>query len=73
MYNPKNVLTEEGYAEYLAHLHNIQAGLFFIENHRDDLHIGAKNTQQEADWIVLYNTFHELLPLLKKGDGERRT
>ena len=73
MYNPKKVLTEEGYATYLAHLHNIQAGLFFIENLRDDLHIGAKDIQQETDWITLYNKFHDLLPLLKKGDGERQT
>lgn len=70
MYNPKDIFTEDGYIKYLAAIQNIDDGLFYIENHRDDLHIGALSGEQEDDWFTLYETFRKLRPLLLTGDGE---
>jgi hypothetical protein len=71
MYNPKDVLTANGYEDYRAHLRNMENAIFFIENHRDDLHIGALDSKQEEDWLNIVGTFEKLLPLLKNGDGEK--
>ena len=71
MYNPKDILTKSGYEEYCAHLHNIRAGLSYIENHSDDLHIGAIDGCQLDDWCAIYDNFEKLLPVLKTGDGEK--
>ena len=71
MYHPKKVFTKDGYATYLAHLNCIEAGLFYIRNHEDDLHIGAKNAKQLDDWLDICWKFEDLLPILKKGDGEK--
>jgi hypothetical protein len=70
MYDPKVILTEEGYEEYRAHLVNIRNGIFFISNHADDLHIGALDQSQLDDWYTIDRLFEKLLPVLKKGDGE---
>jgi hypothetical protein len=37
MRNPKEVLTEDGYETYRAHLHNLREAVFFFINHADDL------------------------------------
>lgn len=71
MYNPKDILTEDGYENYKAHLHNIKNGLFFLENHADDLHIGALNEEQSDMFWQMIRNFDVLLPVLKKGDGEK--
>lgn len=71
MYNPKDVLTEDGFDEYKAHLKNIENGLFYIQNHMDDLHIGSKDGKQEDDLCDIIGKFNDLLPVLKKGDGEK--
>jgi hypothetical protein len=64
MYNPKDIFTEDGYDEYKAHIHNIEEGLFYIYNHMDDLHLDSD------DFYDVYHKFNDLIPLLKKGDGE---
>lgn len=71
MYNPKDILTEEGYERYCAHLHNIEEGLFYIMNHADDLHIGAMGEGKEDAILDMYYKFEEIKPILKKGDGEK--
>ena len=71
MYNPKDILTEDGFEDYKAHLRNIENGLFFIENHADDLHIGALNAKQSDDFSILLGTWEALKDVLKKGDGEK--
>jgi hypothetical protein len=65
MYNPKDILTEDGYDEYKAHLKNIENGLFYIQNHADDLHLF------NDDFNDVCGKFEKILPLLKKGDGEK--
>lgn len=70
MYNPKDILTEDGYEDYRAHLRNIENGLFFIKNHADDLHIGSKNAEQDDNFWALMNAWEELQEVLKTGDGE---
>lgn len=37
----------------------------------DDLHIGALDSTQETDLYTICNKFEKLLPILKKGDGEK--
>ena len=71
MYNPKKVLTRDGYNLYMAHLTNMEEAIFYIENHMDDLHIGALDSKQEHDFYNLCGSFRRLLPTLKKGDGEK--
>ena len=71
MNNPKEVLTEHGYESYCAHLYNIEMGLFYIMNHADDLHIGAKSEGKEDAILDMYYTFTKIKPLLKTGDGEK--
>jgi len=71
MYNPKKIFTKEGYEDYLAHLRNIENGLFYIENHMDDLHIGADDINQSKYLYNVIRKFRGLLPVLKKGDGEK--
>lgn len=66
MLDPKTVLTEDGYEEYLWHLRAIKKSLFFIMNHSDDLGIGSKDSKQSD---VLYD-LEQLLPVLRTGDGE---
>jgi hypothetical protein len=54
MYNPKDILTEDGYEDYRAHLRNIENGLFFLKNHADDLHIGAIDEYQgDTFWSII--------------------
>ena len=66
MYNPKDILTDAGYEEYLAHLFNIKSGIFFILCHADDLHLDDNNILN-----ILYK-IEEILDsnILKTGDGE---
>ena len=71
MYDPKYILTEDGYEKYLAHLHNIREGLAYIINHADDLHIGAKGYGKEDAILDMYHTFEKIRPILKEGDGEK--
>ena len=71
MYNPKDIFTEGGLEEYNAHLYNIKAGLFYIQNNVDDLHIGATDSSQEDDLYTICEKFEKLLPVLKVGDGEK--
>jgi hypothetical protein len=71
MYHPKDIFTEEGYETYKAHLHNIKQALNYIENHRDDLHIGALDGKQEDLWFNIYGGFFELEKVLREGDGEK--
>lgn len=70
MYHPKTVFTEDGYEDYRMHLRNIKNGLFYIENHLDDLHVGALDPEQAVEWYRIHNGFCKLLPLLKNGDNE---
>ena len=71
MYNPKDILTEDGYEEYRMHLKNIERGLFFIQNHADDLHIGCTDRKQyDALWNLI-EAWEDLEDVLKKGDGEK--
>ena len=70
MYNPKDILTEDGYERYKAHLFNIEEGLFYIMNHADDLHIGAMKGAQEDAIVDFYYKFQEIKQTLLKGDGE---
>jgi hypothetical protein len=37
----------------------------------DDLHIGALSQEQMMDFITMSSLFDKLLPVLKKGDGEK--
>lgn len=71
MYNPKNVLTDDGYENYRTHLKNIENGFNYIEGHADDLHIGATNGKQFDDFINLLGAWSRLKDILKNGDGEK--
>ncbi len=71
MYDPKDILTEDGYDDYKAHLKNIENGLFYILNNVDDFHIGALDGKQLDKLYEMTGLWEELLPLLKKGDGEK--
>ena len=70
MYNPEDVLTKDGYLDYIIHLRNIKHGLFFIENHANDLHIGCTNGKQYDDFQDLLGSWHRLSEVLRTGDGE---
>lgn len=70
MYDPKKVLTEDGYLELIASLKNIENGLHFIYNHADDLHIGALDTSQQDDLYEMMNCLDRLKNVLLVGDGE---
>lgn len=65
MYDPKEIFTEDGYDKYKAHIRNIEEGLFYIYNHADDLHL------DDDRFHDIYHKFNDLIPLLKKGDGEK--
>ena len=71
MYDPKEILTEDGYEDYKAHLRNIDRGLDFIKNHMDDLHIGSKSKKQDDDFWLLVGAWEDLMDVLKTGDGEK--
>jgi len=71
MYNPKDILTENGYEDYICHINNIKCGLECITNNIDDLHIGALSRKQDDDFRTMCGLFYELLPILKSGDGEK--
>ena len=70
MYDPKKILTESGYEEYMAHLNNIKRGLEYIMSNVDDLHIGATNSDQEDMLNSACYNFFSVLDVLKTGDGE---
>ena len=70
MYDPKDILTEDGYEDYLVHLMAIRKGLAYIMNHADDLHIGMEQGREDVV-LDMYHKFEEILPILKKGDGEK--
>ena len=70
MYNPKDVLTEAGYEDYKAHLRNIENGLFYIQNHADDLHIES-NAGVADSYYALINAWEDLETILREGDGEK--
>lgn len=71
MYNPKDILTEDGYEDYMAHLRNIENGLFYLKNNADDLHIGATDADQDDSFWSIISAWEDLYPVLKKGDGEK--
>ena len=71
MYDPKDILTEDGYERYMAHLRNMGDALDYINGHYDDLHIGALDDSQHSMWHDMCSNFRRLLPVLKKGDGEK--
>jgi hypothetical protein len=66
MFDPKDILTEDGVRKMEGHLFNIEEALFYILNHADDLHIGALDGKQ-LDTLYAMET---LLPTLRTGDGE---
>ncbi len=83
MYNPKDILTRDGYNLYMAHLANIEEALFYIHNHADDLHIGAISREEfvmeegvvvkevsEDAILDMYWTFQKIKDTLRNGDGE---
>jgi hypothetical protein len=63
-------LTEDGYLEHVAHIKNIEKGLFWLENNADDLHIGALSQEQNEKFWQLQKLFDELKGVLLTGDGE---
>jgi len=71
MYNPKDVFTRDGYNLYLAHLKNIEEGLFYIYNNSDDLHIGALSEGKEDAILDMYWKFEDIKHILFDGDGEK--
>lgn len=71
MYNPKDIFTRDGYNLYMAHLKNIEEGLFYIMNHSDDLHIGALNEGKESAILDMYYFFNDIKEILINGDGEK--
>ena len=70
MYNPKEVLTEDGYKQLYVHLANMENALFFILNHADDLHIGALDDEQLDVLYKVQGMVEGESPLLLTGDGE---
>lgn len=71
MYNPKDILTRDGYNLYMAHLTNIEEALFYIHNHADDLHIGCNGEGKEDAINDMYHTFNDIKDILMNGDGEK--
>lgn len=71
MYNPKDVLAEDGYEDYRVHLKNIENGLFYLKNNYDDLHIGALSAEQADKFWALIGAWKDLEEVLKTGDGEK--
>lgn len=69
MYNPKDVLTDNGYDDYKMHLKNIENALFYLENHADDLHIGYQ-PPFDVFWRIVTD-WKDLKHVLKTGDGEK--
>jgi|ETNvirnome_6_100_1030635.scaffolds.fasta_scaffold03040_7 hypothetical protein len=67
MYDPKIALTEAGYEEWIYHLRAIEGHLSQVECFMDDLHVGALDIKQED---IIYQ-FHDLLTILRTGDGEK--
>lgn len=41
MRDPRKILTQRGYFEYLTQLMNLENALFYLRNNADDLHIGS--------------------------------
>jgi len=65
MYNPKDVLTEEGLEEHKGHLFNMKQAVFWLLNNDDDLHLPT----------VALEVIHKLGGILddkvlENGDGE---
>lgn len=70
MYNPKDILTEDGFKRLERHVGNIEEGLFFIMNHASDLHIGCLDEKQIEALHEVYRMTSGFQPLLLTGDGE---
>jgi hypothetical protein len=71
MYKPRDILTEEGWLDYLMHLRNMEKAVDFILNHADDLHLGANRGVDEGAFLALV-AMNKLLgsKFLLHGDGE---
>jgi hypothetical protein len=70
MYNPKKILTEDGYTNLFVHVKNMENALFYILNHADDLHIGSLDDEQLEILYKLQEMITGDSPLLLNGDGE---
>jgi hypothetical protein len=67
MYNPKDILTEDGCRKLFIHVGNIEFALFYILNHANDLHI---DDEQLETLYKMQEMVEGDSPLLLTGDGE---
>ena len=70
MYNPKDILTKDGYKQLYYHVSSIEYALFWILNHADDLHIGALDDEQLEALYKVQEMVDGEKALLLTGDGE---
>jgi len=68
MYNPKDILTEDGLEEHMVHIFNLKRAIFWLTNNADDLHIDALH----EDHLSTIYEMERLLQskILEEGDGE---
>ena len=66
MRDPKKVLTKPGQEELMAHLWNVEQGLFFIENHMSELDLD----EDEHQVYEMGGIFEKLSKQLKDGPYE---
>lgn len=71
MYDPKSVLTVEGYETYINHVLNMRNAVDFIVNHYDDLHIGEHRSERTKIIEDFVFSFGDLKEMLINGDGEK--
>lgn len=70
MRDPKEILTDDGYRQYKAHLQNIKDGLFYITNHADDLGLQSIGDERLQ---ALYEVLQMMeLRTLEKGPFESK-
>lgn len=68
MYDPKEILTDDGMVKLGGHLYNMRTAIVWLKNHADDLGIGHNDERQSA---LLYE-MDEMLQIYKEGDGEEQ-
>lgn len=56
---PEEMLTKEGYLDFLRHIGNIKEGMFFIMNHLDDLKPEDEISNSLHDASTLFNFLYD--------------
>ena len=70
MKNPKDILTEAGYLQYIAHLVNMENAITFLLNHQDDLMIENEDLETLYSMEGTLQTLHSTEASLQELKGD---